>query len=117
MKHLYKFLFMATAILSANFATNFIETNALRFLDHHFSKKIAAAGVMLLIVTFFYPIYTLIDGGAEKFSRFIAKTGKSFLGGKIGPLICFGVVFVILFYLYYSLWFGGIFASYVKPKF
>jgi hypothetical protein len=104
MKRIINFCVLAITILSVNLLTGFITDYFLHYKNITNPMKFTALG-MLVLVAVFYPIFEYMESKVEALARGLIKKGNNAMGKRLGFVIVFSILILILYCIYANLWF------------
>ncbi len=103
-KSIFKFMVLVISILLANLIAIYIDQYLLTFRYTQRPFIFTWIG-MLVVVTIYYPLFAHIDRWATRFSEKIIRSGSKFAGRKLGSILIFLLLLLILYLLYGYEWY------------
>jgi hypothetical protein len=104
MKRIINFCVFAVTILIVNILTSFITEYFLHYKNITNPMKFTAIG-MIILVAVFYPIFGYLEVKVEELIKRLIKKGKNTFGKRIGFIVVFSILIIILYCIYANLWF------------
>ncbi len=103
-RHLFKAFVLILTILSVNLLTAHLDNYLSGYRGQYDALTFTLLG-MTAVVIIFYPLFSWLDGWADRVAREFLRLGKRLIGRKLGMILAFLAGFYGLFYLYGELWF------------
>lgn len=103
-QRIFKWAVFSLSILIVNLLTTYITDYFLAYKGITSPFKFTFIG-MLIIIAIFYPLFTYLDGQAQRISARLLRKGKGIFGRTIGLFLTYFFLLFLLYCIYARLWF------------